>query len=51
MTVQMNISKAKAKLSELVAAAETGEEVVLARSEGVLSKGLFRSRIVDSCSG
>lgn len=32
MTVQMNIAEAKAKLSELVAAAETGEEVVLARS-------------------
>ena len=32
MTVQMNIAEAKAKLSELVAAAENGEEVILARS-------------------
>ncbi len=31
MTLQMNIAEAKAKLSELVAAAETGEEVILAR--------------------
>lgn len=29
--MQMNIAEAKAKLSELVAAAERGEEVVLAR--------------------
>ena len=32
MTVHMNIAEAKAKLSELVAAAENGEEVILARS-------------------
>lgn len=31
MTVQMNIAEAKAKLSELIAAAENGEEVVIAR--------------------
>lgn len=32
MAVQMNIAKAKAKLSELVARAEAGEEVVLTRA-------------------
>jgi prevent-host-death family protein len=31
MTVQMNIADAKAKLSELVARAEAGEEVIIAR--------------------
>jgi len=31
MTVQMNIAQAKAKLSELMARAEAGEEVVIAR--------------------
>lgn len=31
MTVQVNIAKAKATLSELVARAEAGEEVVLSR--------------------
>jgi prevent-host-death family protein len=31
MTVQMNIAEAKAKLSELVARAEAGEDVVIAR--------------------
>lgn len=31
MTVQMNIAEAKAKLSELIAAAEHGQEVVIAR--------------------
>lgn len=31
MTVQVNIAKAKATLSDLVARAEAGEEVVLAR--------------------
>lgn len=30
--MQMNIAEAKAKLSELVAAAERGEEVILARA-------------------
>jgi prevent-host-death family protein len=29
--MQMNIAEAKAKLSELVAAAESGEEVIIAR--------------------
>ena len=29
--MQMNIAEAKAKLSELIAAAERGEEVILAR--------------------
>ncbi len=32
MTIQMNIAKAKGKLSELVARAEAGEEVVLTRN-------------------
>jgi prevent-host-death family protein len=31
MTIQMNIAEAKAKLSELIAKAEAGEEVVIAR--------------------
>ncbi len=31
MAVQMNIAQAKARLSELVALAESGEEVVIAR--------------------
>lgn len=31
MSVQMNIAEAKAKLSELIARAEAGEEVVIAR--------------------
>ncbi len=31
MTIQVNIAEAKAKLSELVARAEAGEEVVIAR--------------------
>jgi prevent-host-death family protein len=31
MTIQMNIAAAKAKLSELVARAEAGEEVIIAR--------------------
>jgi antitoxin (DNA-binding transcriptional repressor) of toxin-antitoxin stability system len=32
MSVQMNIAEAKAKLSELVARAENGEEVFIARA-------------------
>ncbi|MEI9964062.1 MAG: type II toxin-antitoxin system prevent-host-death family antitoxin [Caulobacteraceae bacterium] len=32
MTIRVNIAEAKAKLSELVARAEAGEEVVLARN-------------------
>jgi prevent-host-death family protein len=32
MTIQVNIAEAKAKLSELVARAEAGEEVVIARA-------------------
>lgn len=32
MTVQVNIAKAKGRLSELVARAEAGEEVVLSRN-------------------
>ena len=32
MTIQVNIAKAKATLSELVAKAEAGEDVVLARN-------------------
>ncbi|MEI9964545.1 MAG: type II toxin-antitoxin system prevent-host-death family antitoxin [Caulobacteraceae bacterium] len=31
MTVQFNIAEAKARLSELIARAEAGEEVILAR--------------------
>ena len=31
MTIQMNIAEAKAKLSELIARAEAGEQVVIAR--------------------
>ncbi len=31
MTIQMNIAQAKARLSELVARAEAGEQVVIAR--------------------
>jgi prevent-host-death family protein len=31
MTIQMNIAAAKARLSELVARAEAGEEVIIAR--------------------
>jgi prevent-host-death family protein len=31
MTVQMNIAQAKARLSELVARAEAGEDVIIAR--------------------
>jgi prevent-host-death family protein len=32
MTIQMNIAEAKAKLSELIARAEDGEEVLIARA-------------------
>ena len=32
MTIQINIAEAKARLSELVALAEAGEEVVIARA-------------------
>ena len=32
MTIQINIAQAKAKLSELVARAEAGEEVIIARA-------------------
>lgn len=32
MTHQLNVAEAKARLSELVSAAEAGEEVVIARS-------------------
>jgi prevent-host-death family protein len=32
MTIQINIAESKARLSELVARAEAGEEVVIARS-------------------
>ncbi len=31
MTVQMNVAEAKAKLSELLAAVEAGEDVIIAR--------------------
>lgn len=31
MTIQMNVAEAKAKLSELIAAAERGEDVIIAR--------------------
>jgi prevent-host-death family protein len=32
MPIQMNVAEAKARLSELIAAAERGEEVVIARA-------------------
>lgn len=32
MVIQMNVSEAKAKLSELLDAAESGDEVMIARS-------------------
>lgn len=38
MSVQMNIAEAKGKLSELVARAEAGEEVVLSRNGKVVAK-------------
>jgi prevent-host-death family protein len=38
MTIQMNIAQAKAKLSELVAQAEAGEEVILARGGKPVAK-------------
>jgi prevent-host-death family protein len=31
MTIQVNVAEAKAKLSELIARAEAGEEVIIAR--------------------
>ena len=39
MTVQMNVAEAKAKLSELLAAVDAGEEVIIARG-GVPAAGL-----------
>lgn len=45
MTIQVNIAEAKAKLSELVARAEEGEEVVLARNgEPVVTLHALKSR-------
>ncbi len=32
MTIQINVAEAKAKLSELIARAEAGEEVIIARA-------------------
>lgn len=56
MTIQMNIAEAKAKLSELIARAEAGEEVVIARdgapvvvlkpaNDGRLAKGQASRRL------
>jgi prevent-host-death family protein len=38
MTIQMNIAEAKAKLSELIARAEEGEEVLVARGGKVVAE-------------
>lgn len=38
MTIQMNIAEAKAKLSELIARAESGEEVLVARDGKVVAE-------------
>ena len=38
MTIQMNIGEAKSRLSELVAATERGEEVILARAGRPVAK-------------
>lgn len=38
MTIQMNIAEAKAKLSELIARAEKGEEVLVARGGKVVAE-------------
>lgn len=38
MTIQMNVAEAKAKLSELLDAAASGDEVVIARSGQPLAR-------------
>lgn len=38
MVIQMNISEAKAKLSELLDAAQNGQEVIIARSGRAIAK-------------
>lgn len=38
MTIQMNVSEAKAKLSELLDAATSGTEVVIARSGHAIAR-------------
>ncbi len=38
MVIQMNISEAKAKLSELLDAAQSGQEVIIARSGRAIAK-------------
>jgi len=38
MAIQMNISEAKAKLSELLDAAQSGQEVIIARSGRAIAK-------------
>ncbi len=38
MAIQMNISEAKAKLSELLEAAQSGQEVIIARSGRAVAK-------------
>lgn len=50
MAVQMNIAEAKAKLSELVARAEAGEEVVIAR-DGVPAVVMRPARGVQLAAG
>lgn len=42
MTIQMNIAEAKAKLSELVARAEAGEEVLIARGGKPIAQIIYR---------
>ena len=57
--MQMNIAEAKAKLSELIAAAERGEEVVIARGgqpvvrlvPAVGSSPAFRIGLADGEAG
>ena len=49
MTIQMNIAEAKAKLSELVARAEAGEEVLLARDGKIVAE--LRPRTAAPATG
>jgi prevent-host-death family protein len=56
--MQMNVSEAKARLSELLAAAERGEEVVIARSGHPVARLVpvavpagFRIGLADGAAG
>ena len=57
--MQMNIAEAKARLSELVAAAENGEEVIIARGGQPVAriipaaglKPVFRIGLADGAAG